>query len=410
VGLVTGLICWAQPIFQQFFGPGEGNLLALARSADTGAPTPAVSTALRAYGGTIAVPPAWLPPSFGSPSFAPDGDGRPVWLAAGGLVLVVALVAVLGWRAYRRSSTAVAAGAATALIALFLGLVTVLRVPMTFGLTWHYVRWMWPLGLVVWMVIGLAVLDEVRARARRPFPVARLAAVAAAVALVAGAFALPSADNQTSTSPWAIDATHELGPEMVAAVRDKGLVEVEMPLSWGTILAGPPLLGELQDAGIRFGSTQEIIVRQLGSRYELAPGEADIKLVIRGAAGEPLPGLTEVTSWSGLSADDETELNRLSDKLVTAIESRGLHLVPEADESMAAMGQGPIDVDAAEADPRAFLEDTGLWSACCWLGADYAGHSLVDADAMGLSPDLVERWGELAFLRDVAQLTIYITK
>ena len=97
---------WAQPLVEQLVADrdGEGNLTALVRSRNAPAPTPGLGHSVRALGGTLAVPPAWLPPSYGSPSFHLDGSGRPTWLAATGLLALTLALVVLGIRARRRGS------------------------------------------------------------------------------------------------------------------------------------------------------------------------------------------------------------------------------------------------------------------------------------------------------------------
>jgi hypothetical protein len=158
------VLCWAQPLYQQLTSDGEGNIVGLLRSADASAPTPGLRKAAVALGGTVAVPPAWLPPSFGDPSFRIDGSGRPLWLCVGALLVLVAVLVILGRRAWARGSSMVAAGCATAVVALALGWVSTIRMPIRFGMVATYARFMWPLGMVVWLVIAVAVLDELRRR------------------------------------------------------------------------------------------------------------------------------------------------------------------------------------------------------------------------------------------------------
>jgi hypothetical protein len=65
IGAATGLVVWAQPLVEQLAGDrdGEGNLAALVRSRSAPAPTPTPGDSVRVLGGTVAVPPAWPPPS-----------------------------------------------------------------------------------------------------------------------------------------------------------------------------------------------------------------------------------------------------------------------------------------------------------------------------------------------------------
>lgn len=169
--VALGLVLWLQPIIQQFTTDEQGNLTGLLRSAtDEGVRTPGLGRTLRAVGGTLAVPPAWLPPSYADPSFEIDGSGHPTWLAALGLAVLALLLAVLGRRAQRRGSTTMALGALVGLVTMALGLLTALRAPIVFEMVPTYFRWMWPMGLFLWLLVAVALLDEAAAWYARRSP------------------------------------------------------------------------------------------------------------------------------------------------------------------------------------------------------------------------------------------------
>jgi hypothetical protein len=414
IALAVGLVCWAQPLAQQLFGSGEGNLGALVRSGDSALRHPGVGDAVRVLGGTLAVPPAWLAPSFGAPSFDPDGDGRPLLLATAALVAVLGAVAVLGWRALRRGSTTLAAAAATVLVAVGLGFVSVLRMPLTYGLTPHYLRWLWPLGLTVWVVVALGVVEELQAatRFRNGRAIRLVDAGAAAVAVVAAVAALPTVDNGTTSPGWSVEAARDLAPAVVAAVDGQGPVLVDLAIDWPTIFVGPPLLGGLQDAGIPFRVDQRILARQVGFHRQAHAGETYLHLSVRGGRPEPQTGEEVVASWSSLSDDDRAELERLGEQLSNLFGRVGVPLRPDAAVTYGALGleEHLAALRDPRADPDQLVTTDVLWSAVRGDAADYAGHSLVDDASLPQDArQALARWSELAERRDRQQVTVYLT-
>jgi len=304
LGLGVGLLCWAQPLIEQVTQPfGEGNLAALWRSRTAEAPKITPGGALRVVGGTVAIPPAWLPPSFGHPSFHLDYSGRPTWLAIVALVTLAAALAFLGWRAWRRGSTAVVAGTVLGLVALPLALVTVLSAPMRLGAAPTYLRWLWPLGMVVWLALAAALVDEAQRRER----VARtLPMVALGVTVVAAAVTgVHRVDNGTGSPPWTIEAAQVLDDGIVEALRGHDTVLIELSFDVTTGAVGPAVFTRLQERGIAIYVRDPDLVRQLGTARRFSPDDTDIALTIRGDAVADHPGKGErrVASWRGDPAD-----------------------------------------------------------------------------------------------------------
>jgi hypothetical protein len=320
VGAVTWLVVTAQPLVEQFTAGGEGNLTALARSRAAEAPTPSLGAGVRALGGTVVLPPAWLPPSYGSPSYHLDGSGRPTWLAAAGLAALALALAALGRRAWRRGSTTVAAGMATAGVALALGLVSIDQAPTRWGMAPTYLRWLWPLGMLVWLALAVAVRDEVRARRRGPAtvgvgPPAAPAdgsttagtgatgatrdrttgrwglALGLALTAVVAAATQPTVDHGAASPPWTVDAIHQIDEAVLAAVEDQPGVLVELSGTIAVGATGPAVFAVLQDAGVPFYVDDVPLVRQLGTDRVYQPGEATVRLSVRsGPADRARPG------------------------------------------------------------------------------------------------------------------------
>jgi hypothetical protein len=408
VGLGIGLVCWLQPLVEQATSPGEGNITALWRSAGARADTVGQGVALRMLGGTVAVPPAWLPPSFGSPSFRLDGHGLPTGLAAAGLAALVLALAVLGARARRRGSTAVVAGTAVALAAVVLGYVTTVLAPMHYGVAPHYVRWMWPLGMVVWLVLAVAVVEELMTARPRLSP-ARVAGAALMVAAVSAvAVAVPTTDNSGSSPRWTADAARVLRRELVPALDGRPvLVDLAYDVTTGAV--GPSLFSAFQDAGIPFYVDQPALVRQLGDARRFSPGDADVGIVVRGGPIAMQHNLDEVpiASWSALSTKTEADRARLREQVISVLGRRGLRLAPGAETYLTDADASGVAREVARLadDPDAAVQGglvCNLWSG---VRTEAAGRPLLDARAF--PPGLLDRWCTLEDHAANRRITVY---
>jgi hypothetical protein len=298
----VGLVLWSQPIVEQFTADGEGNVAGLVRSSRADLPMPTTSMSLRAFGSTLAVPPFWLPPSYGEPAFGFADQGAPLWQAVGGLVILTALLGLFGWRAYRRGSVVVAAGSATALVALALGAVTTIRMPIYYGfIAATYARFMWPMGMVVWLALALAVGDELRSRFSTAswWSSQRLAVMGAGLAVVAGIATLPTVDHGAVGPPWTIDAFDALDDDVATAGEEAGSVLVDIQTVEGSLHMGPTVFSILQDAGVPFYVEDPALVRQLGEDRRFEPGKADARLTVRAGpdATDAPDGAHRVAQW-----------------------------------------------------------------------------------------------------------------
>ena len=434
------LVCWAQPIYQQFTTDEQGNLTGLLRSASERARTPGLGRTLRALGGTVAVPPAWLPPSYGSPAFELDGSGLPTWLAGAGLVVLALLMAGLGRRAWRRGSSAVAAGALTGLVALVLGLATTLRAPIVFEMVPTYFRWMWPMGMVLWLVVAVAVLDEVRAwsadragaaapteaeatsaepesRAdenatpvadRRPDPRVwprNLALPGLVVAVVAGVAAVPRVDHGTASPPWTIEIVDEIDEDVAEAVEGKGPLLVELSAHASVLSVGPALFGVLQDADVGFYVEDWPLVRQLGEdrRWEPDEDQADMRLRVTGdtATSSAREGERLVASYLPLSRDERHELARLNRQITDILVEQGIVWSGDAEQVYEHLDKPDRMAemeDQAEGN-AAYMVESGLLRSL-WEGGEpgFAGHPLLDTTVY--TPELLDPWADLQGAQD----------
>ncbi len=408
VGLGTALLCWMQPLVEQFTGQGEGNLAALWRSRDAQPHAVGHAVALRMLGGTVALPPAWLPPSFGSPSFRLDGHGRPTWLAVVGIGVVAVLLAVLGLRAWRRASTGVAAGAVVGLCAIALGYLTIMLAPMHYGSSPNYVRWMWPLGMVVWLVLAVALVDEAMARRPGVAPARAMAAALVVTAVAAVATGGPMVDNSSASPQWTVHASRMFSRDVIPRLHGQPvLVDLSIDPTAGAV--GPSVFSALQDAGIPFYVDQPPLVRQLGTDRRFSPGVAHVGIVVRGGplAAQHDPHDVAIASWSGLSRADRAELADLSGEVERTLVRRGLRLARGAPAYLTDHGADVLvrDVSRLAHNPDAAVRGTlvcQLWSGV-WKQA--AGRRLIDG--RGFAPGLLDRWCTLADRAVWQKVTVY---
>lgn len=164
IAVVVGLACWLQPMWDEVRGH-PGNLTGLVRSSGLHENTaPSAGLMLRIIGGTVVLPPAWLPPTFAHPTFHADRGGAPLWLATVAITTLIAVWILSARSAWRRHDRTTLAALGTAAIGLGAGTVTVMRMPVHSGIGHAYLRWVWPLGLYVWVATTVAVVQAFRAR------------------------------------------------------------------------------------------------------------------------------------------------------------------------------------------------------------------------------------------------------
>ncbi len=159
-------LLWAQPVWQQLFGPGPGNLGLLLRSGDSEGRV-GVRLGSRLVAEVVAAPPWWARPSFDRsvrdmPVLDADGGRLPSaeWLIGGALaalllVALAALLVALAVAAHRRGERVAVAMLAIALGGVCLAVVTTAIIPAAgYGIAPHQLRWLWPLS--IWWMAAVA--------------------------------------------------------------------------------------------------------------------------------------------------------------------------------------------------------------------------------------------------------------
>jgi hypothetical protein len=303
VSLGVAIVLWAPPLWEQFFGAGDGNMTRMFGSAGADeSPRHGLALGVRILGAVLAVPRGWLRPGFDTAvpnaPWVEDADGRRLDL--GGfpsvatallwLALVAAVVVVLVVLTRRAGQSFTTYGALVAALAATVGLISVAITPVDlFGVSPHRLRWVWALGAFVLAVALAAVLNLVAARFARTGPA--VWAVTVVTALVITVATLPTyvAESGPVTQHRygslvqsvrsSLDPIEDAGGQVLF---DNASLVFAEPYSW-------PLLAELARRGIEFEVPTESISRHVGRR-RLADGDAEWRVWFEfGDAGAVAP-------------------------------------------------------------------------------------------------------------------------
>lgn len=336
--VIVGLVLWAQPLWEQFFSAGQGNLGRLLTAGTGGSGSGAeksatgLSVGLRLFSSVVAQAPWWLRPGFdtsvpsstwidtpdGRVLSAPDLTGLGPALVA--LVLFVAVVA-LGWGAARRSGH-VAIERGYWLLALCSGvaMVTLIVTPIdVLGLTPHKIRYLWVIGAFATYLLVLSILSVLRADARRG-AVAGLAVIG----LIAAAATIPVHAN--AAGPVYFRTTYDSIADIRSQVsdyfaRDPNAPEAVRFDAGGLGFAEPytaPVMAQLVESGVDFVVDDVPLSRQLGPRRLATDEDRSNRPVVFVRAGaealEELPGVRRIAFHDG----DRTpfSLNNVNDRAV----------------------------------------------------------------------------------------------
>ena len=328
VSTLVAVACWSQPILEQLFGAGRGNLGRLISSLGTSQARVGLARAPRFAADVLALPPWWGRPSM-SESFA---SGAPLPSLAASLVGLVAvaagLAACVALVRRRNGSAAVAAG-----MVLVLVLVSVLAASTMpigiFGVAAHHVRWLWPVAVFVTFALLLALLASLPGQ--RLVRAALAASVGVAV-LLAG-LALPTMNARVGPSADAdsMPAIRSLGPQLAALRGERGVLFDVSDLRFAEPFSFA-VMAELQELGVPWFVDDEGLVRQLGPARRYSSGDASMRLFLReGDAARQVPdGARRVAFVDGTDPAEAAELSRLQEDLRPFIAAGGLRLTAPA--------------------------------------------------------------------------------
>jgi hypothetical protein len=285
---VVFLVCWAQPVWEQFTGDGKGNLSRLVDSSRDPADPIGFELGTRVVASVVSLPPFWFRPTFHDAGFAARAPGgwRPnsIVLAVGSLAI---LAVVLGWAirdARTRADRMNLRMIMTAVVALGVALLTAGRAPVSaFGTTAHQFRWLWPLSVFVVLVVFTTLVRRFRAQS---------IAVVGGCAVVTAVFVawnLPASDQGISAPPESIPVMRDLESQM-RDVDFAGTVLVEGETRFADPYS-PGVMAALQRQGVEFVVGEGLIPpRQISHTHDFTGDNADSVLTIVIGEHAAVPG------------------------------------------------------------------------------------------------------------------------
>jgi hypothetical protein len=318
---IVAVACWAQPVIEQIFGEGRGNLGRLVSSVGDAGATVGFRDAPRYVATVLALPPWW-----GRPSMSEDfvlGDSLPsLGGSLVGLSVVAMLLAAGLWWAWRRADWPTVSLLLTAVTVVAVVLMGAATMPIgIFNLAAHQLRWLWPVAVFVTFALVMAVVAGWGGRLGR----VGVGLVALATLLLSG-LNVPSMNARVgpAADANAIPTVRALVPQLASLRGERGvLIDVT-----GERFAEPytfPVMQELQRLDVPWFVEEPGLVRQVGAEraYE---GAASVRLFVRegDAAREVLDGVQRVAFVDALSAAEAAELASIEDDLRRFIAEGGL--------------------------------------------------------------------------------------
>ncbi len=314
------VLCWVQPVIEQFTSPGEGNLTLASRALQKISSTVGAEHGLRLYAGATA---RWLQPwslRANDASFASVVVAAVVALV-GALLLVACLVL-----ARRRGDRVAGALVVTAVVAAVVGLVSAIRTPTDplGALAAYQTRWLWPMAAFLTFAV---VATLARALAQDPRRYLPLVAGFTALTVVLVVLNLPTgaggSDAANYTLPVVRDLNHQMGD-----LEHVGTLYVDWrgePLSQAY---GSAALAELDRRGIPFKVRDQVLVRTLGPNRRFTGHNADAALRVRtGDDVDHAPaGSRRVAFHEALRPAELRELSALKQRIAAHIRGDGLRL------------------------------------------------------------------------------------
>lgn len=318
VAVAVGLLAWAQPIWEQLTGAGEGNLTRLASSGDGGGERIGLSLAVRMLANVVAIPPGWLRNGYDrsiplNPWIGEGGErrldtdgiaGLPFALVAVGVG--VGVVAALVWWTRHRGDETTGAGATVLAVTAVVALFTTAISPVDgFGLAPHKFRYLFAIGAFAAAVMMAGALRGLLTTSldRRVASTVLLAIGVMVAALTFPTYrAAAGPDLQHAT--W--DTVRSLRDQLGPAVEDAGTVWFDLdgqvfsePYSW-------PIMAELAARGVEFRVSSPGDVRQVGDERAFDAADVDTRLFYRqGDAAAVTPPGAELIARAGAGTVDD---------------------------------------------------------------------------------------------------------
>ncbi len=275
-GLVITVVMWLPSLIQEVRAH-PGNLTLLFRAS--GQNRAAVDSFPIAYNSVIrliAVPKFWFRGRFDDASYvhAIGTIGAPEII--GGIVVLV-LLCVLGFLAWRQRDPIALSGVGVIVVAIAISLETVIQAPATWGLNTQYLRSLWGLAAFVWLVLAVIVFRLVR-----PHFQPRIAAAAGIGALLVVIPSLSYADYGSATDLRDAPIAREVNQKSVPELVGRGKVYVASKGDFTSQRFASSLLLALDTAGVHYCVDHQT-AQQYGAQHDCA-AKSDVEVVV--AVGE----------------------------------------------------------------------------------------------------------------------------
>ena len=403
-------LVWFQSFYEQFFGEGQGNLSRLATNSGGGDVTVGIDSATRITSAVISLPPWWM--RTGYLSTVPNtgltivGDttalriGTLPEIAVGALVLVWALLASLTVVAFRRGLVvpACAGALATASVPAAVIAISLLTVGPAVGFSSHHVRWLWGLSTFVTFVVVWLASEAWTTRREAVVPARWLTGAAIALTTV---FTLANLGYHAHPDGPVLDvasmaAMRRVFPTMgVLADHDPVIYETSNLRVFEPYSS--TMMMRMQELGIEFRVTDEVLVRQLGNSRRADGTESTTVFQLEGAEALEYNGpACTIALASAFTPEEDAEIRATADRLAAGVVDGSIEIESsDVDES------DPIDQLAAaragDADAAWLLVTDSPFAR--WVGegrVTLADGSDVSND-LARDIDLIVRWENSTF-------------
>lgn len=376
VALTAGVLAvlWSLSVWEQFFGPGKGNMSRLLGNASGGDFSLGLGNAVKIVADLGVRPPFWGRSSYTTTveiTKITDGpDGRtldlpglmPTGVAVIGVLMLAAALVVLTVMAHRNARHLEAAAGVLATVVLLGSVLALSRLTIgAVGISPHHVRWAWPMmAFVHFTLVVLAAGAWTRSESADRL----LTGVIGIVAVAATSW-----NVQFLAQPSGPTADIATMPTMRRVEPQLDVLAAHQPVLYdvSTLLVFEPysstMMMWLQERGIEFRVDDEGMIRQLGEARRADGTEPTTVFQLQGSVARTYEGpACIVAESSSLTEADDAEVRSLvedaADDLADAIGT-------STDEAFDALLRREFDVFEPEQQRRV---DTWIDSAYILYG------------------------------------------
>lgn len=379
------VVVWLQPIVEQIFGDGQGNLARIATSTGSDEPVVGARLGVRIVASLVALPPWWNRSSFTEAvqhtPYAADGvTVNPVGLPSFGLavfavVAVFAVLGLIGWRVAVRADRPGVMAVSVAAVALVVALATFAVMPIgPLGLTPHQMRWLWSLGAFVTLAVFVAALPMLPPMWSRgpgdhfaatgvdvsPAPMHRhIEWVLAAAVVVVSAVNVPGFTQLAGPDTFqeSVPVARALSEQVDDYSTDEAVVLDTANLRYLEPYSAVVMAAMLR-AGVDLRVADPGLVRQLGNNRRADGDEPLIVSLVEGRPAFETPeGVRRIAFTTPLDAATITELIEGEMAMIDTVALNGVTFTEDGERDIAAgaFGLSRDEIEVAAADAAGFV-------------------------------------------------------